>query len=73
MDRKTKRKMQRYVQHLQEERPPILGEGLLDRGHPVALRLRMSYQVWLARKVQAKFPQVPLLEAVTEVIAVSLD
>ncbi len=69
MDINTRKKMEALVERLCQEDPIRLGTALYEPGDRRILRLRLAYQRKLLMKVASKFPEVPLIEAVSEVIA----
>ena len=68
MDSKTKQDLIDHAEALMEENPPRYGEHYYEPGDPRLLRLRMAYQRWLLLKLAARFPKVPMVDVVTEVV-----
>ncbi len=69
MNRRTKQMMEDVAEQLMDETPPQFGQALYEDNDPRLLRLRMAYQRWMLLKLAERFPQVPLLEVVEEVVA----
>lgn len=67
MNKQLKKEMLFVAEQLMDENPPCWGEGYAEP--KVYLRLKMAYQRWMLMKLAARYPEVPMVDVVEEIVS----